>query len=88
MMGHGKIVAVIGIIASVLILVFMPQIKWLAGITIGVVLIHVALLLVLSLSLAVVLPAKLKERLAGMIHNKKDKQEFDAGWSIGWQNGF
>ena len=88
MMGHGKIVAVIGIIASVLILVFMPQMKWLAGITIGVVLIHIALLLVLSLSLAVVLPAKLKERLAGMIHYKKDKQEFDAGWSIGWQNGF
>jgi len=88
MMGHGKIVAVIGIIASVMILAMMPQMKWLAGITFGVVLIHIAILLVLSLSLAVVLPSKLKDRLKVMFHKENESKKFNAGWSIGWLNGF
>lgn len=88
MMGHGKIVAVIGIIASILILILMPQMKWVAGITLGVVLIHVALLLVLSLSIAVVLPAKRKDRMVNFFHKTGKNQRFNAGWSIGWLNGF
>lgn len=88
MMGHTKIMAVVGIAASVMILVLMPQMKWMAGITIGVVLIHVAILLVLSLSVAVVLPEKAKEHLSAVFHKKEKKQKFNAGWSIGWLNGF
>ena len=88
MMGHTKIMAVVGIAASVMILVFMPQLKWMAGITVGVVLIHVAVLLVLSLSVAVVLPEKVKEHLSGVFHKKGKKQKFNAGWSIEWLNGF
>jgi ubiquinone/menaquinone biosynthesis C-methylase UbiE len=87
-MGHSKFTAIVGIIASVLILVFMPQMKWIAGLTIGLVLIHIAIFLVLSLSIAVVLPARLKERFTRLVHRNKKNQEFDAGWSIGWLNGF
>ena len=46
-MGHSKLVAIIGIIASVLILVLMPAMKWVVSITLGVVLVHIAILLVL-----------------------------------------
>jgi SAM-dependent methyltransferase len=87
-MGHTKLVAIIGIIASVLILILMPTLKWVAGITIGVVLVHIALLLVLSLSLVVVLPKKSRLHLKGIIHKNKDGKKFDAGWSVGWLNGF
>jgi SAM-dependent methyltransferase len=88
LLGHTKFVAFAGIIASVMILAFMPQVKWLAGLTIGVVLIHIALLLVLSLSVVVVLPGRVKKRLVQTVHGKKHKQQFDAGWSVGWLNGF
>ena len=87
-MGHGKIMAISGILASVMILILMPQMKWLAGITFGVVLVHVAILLVLSLSVAVVLPDKLKVRLSGVFQRQAGKNKFNAGWSIGWLNGF
>ncbi|MEI6900076.1 MAG: methyltransferase domain-containing protein, partial [Bacteroidota bacterium] len=76
------------VIASVMILILMPQMKWVAGITLGVVLIHVAILLVLSLSVAVVLPAKRKERMMKFFHRPGNDQKFNAGWSIGWLNGF
>lgn len=88
MMGHTKFVAVSGIIASVLILVLMPQMKWVAGITVGVVLIHLAILLVLSLSVAVVMPVKLKNRLSRFFHKNRNNEKFNAGWSTGWLNGF
>ena len=88
MMGHGKIVAVIGIIASALILILMPQMKWIAGITVGGVLIHFATILVLSLSIAVVLPTKRKDQLMKFLHKTENNQKFNAGWSIGWLNGF
>ena len=87
-MGHTKIVAIAGIVISVLILVLMPGSKWIAGFTIGVVLIHIAILLVLSLSVVVVLPDKIKLRLQEFVHKNEDKQTFNAGWSIGWLNGF
>ena len=87
-MGHSKMMAIIGIIASVLILVLMPQLKWVAGLTLGVVLIHIAILLVLSLSVAVVLPEKMKLRLKRAFHKNKNNQKIDAGWSLGWLNGF
>jgi 2-polyprenyl-3-methyl-5-hydroxy-6-metoxy-1,4-benzoquinol methylase len=87
-MGHGKIVAIIGIIASVMILILMPNMKLIAGLTISLVLIHIAILLVLSLSIAVVLPAKLKAYLRELVHKNNGDQKFKAGWSIGWLNGF
>ena len=87
-MGHSKIVAVTGIIASVLILMLMPSLKWAAGMTLGIVLIHIAILLVLSLLVAVVLPEKFKLQVQGFFHKGKKDQEFNAGWSIGWLNGF
>ncbi len=86
-MGHSKLVAVIGIVVSVLILVLIPALKWVAGITLGVVLIHIVILLVLSLSVAVVLPERITLRLKEFHHRSK-APAFDAGWSIGWQNGF
>ncbi len=87
-MGHSKIVAIIGIIASVMILVLMPALKWIAGLTIGVVLVHIAIVLVLSLSVVVVLPEKVKLPLKRFLRQKGSGQKFDAGWSIGWLNGF
>ncbi len=87
-MGHSKLVAIIGIIASVLILVLMPAMKWVVSITLGVVLVHIAILLVLSLSLVVVLPEKLKNRLKVFLNHGRSEQKIDAGWSIGWMNGF
>jgi len=87
-MGHSKIMAFIGIIASVMILVLMPQLKWVAGLTIGVVLIHIAIFLVLSLSVAVVLPEKIKLSLKRTFHKNGKDQKIDAGWSLGWHNGF
>ena len=85
--GHTKLIAIIGVIGSVLILVLMPQLKWVAGLTLGVVLIHIALLLVLSLSVVVVLPERLKQRLIIFLHKNRNNN-FDAGWSAGWLNGF
>ncbi len=87
-MGHSKIVAITGIIASVAMLVLMPKLKWVAGMTLGVVLIHIAIVLVLSLSVAVVLPEGVKLRAPGFFHKDKKEREFNAGWSIGWLNGF
>jgi ubiquinone/menaquinone biosynthesis C-methylase UbiE len=87
-MGHSKFVAVIGIIGSLMILVLMPQMKWVAGITLGVVLIHIALLLILTLSVTVVLPDTLKYRLKRALHKNGGNEKFDAGWSTGWLNGF
>jgi len=87
-MGHSKFMAIVGILASVLILVLMPQLKWVAGLTLGVVLIHLALLLVFSLSLAVVLPEKLKLRMNRLFHQGGEDRKFNAGWSVGWLNGF
>jgi ubiquinone/menaquinone biosynthesis C-methylase UbiE len=87
-MGHTKLVAVIGIIASALILILMPTLKWVAEITLTVVLVHIAILLVLSLSVVVVLPEKIKIKLKGLFSKNKIDQKFDAGWSVGWMNGF
>jgi ubiquinone/menaquinone biosynthesis C-methylase UbiE len=87
-MGHTKLVAFIGILASVLILILMPALKWIAEITLTVVLVHIAILLVLSLSVLVVLPEKIKNQLKRMFSKSKNDQKFDAGWSIGWMNGF
>jgi ubiquinone/menaquinone biosynthesis C-methylase UbiE len=86
--GHTKFIAFVGIIASVLILVLMPQLKWLAGLTLGVVLIHLALLLVLSLSVIVVMPGRLKQQIMLFIHGNRNNKSFEAGWSAGWLNGF
>ncbi|MEI7726791.1 MAG: class I SAM-dependent methyltransferase [Bacteroidota bacterium] len=88
MMGHTKIVAIIGIITAGLLLILMPQMKWVAGATLGIVLIHVAVLLVLWLSVAVVLPAKLTDRIKGFFYKTRNNEKFDAGWSVGWLNGF
>lgn len=87
-MGHTKFIAIVGIIVSAMILILMPQLKWVAGITLGVVLIHVAIFLVLSLSIVVVLPEKLKGRLMEFFHKNRNNQKFNAGWSVGWLNGF
>ena len=87
-MGHTKFVAIVGIIVSVMILILMPQMKWVAGITLGVVLIHIAIFLVLSLSIVVVLPEKIKGHLMGFLHKNRNNQKFNAGWSVGWLNGF
>jgi len=87
-MGHTKLVAVIGIIASVSILILMPALKWVAEITLGVVLIHFVVLLVLSLSVLVVLPEKTRSKVKFFIHGAKQAEKFDAGWSVGWMNGF
>jgi len=87
-MGHTKLVAVIGIIASVSILILMPTMKWIAEITLGVVLIHIVILLVLSLSVLVVLSEKIKNRLKVFVHGRQVDEKFDAGWSVGWMNGF
>jgi SAM-dependent methyltransferase len=87
-MGHTKMVAVTGILVSALILILMPALNWIAEITLGVVLIHIALLLVLSLSAAVVLPEKVKQRLRSLIHGQQESSKFNAGWSVGWRNGF
>jgi len=86
--GHTKIIAAAGVIGSILMLILMPQMKWLAGLTLGVVLIHIALLLVLSLSVVVVMPGSLKQRLMMFVHRKMNNKNFDAGWSAGWLNGF
>jgi ubiquinone/menaquinone biosynthesis C-methylase UbiE len=87
-MGHTKIVAITGIIGSLTILILMPELKWLAGITIVVVLVHIAILLVLSLSVVTVLPPKLKNRFMRTLHKSRNDKKFDAGWSVGWLNGF
>ncbi|MEI6748594.1 MAG: class I SAM-dependent methyltransferase [Bacteroidota bacterium] len=87
-MGHTKIVAITGIIASMAILILMPELKWVAGFTIGVVLVHIAILLVLSLSVVVVLPDSIRIRMKDFLHKNRREQKFDAGWSVGWQNGF
>ncbi len=85
-MGHTKLVAVIGIIASVLILILMPALHWVAELTLVVVLVHIAIFLVLSLSVLVMLPEKIKTCLK--IFFGKNEKKFDAGWSVGWMNGF
>ena len=87
-MGHTKIVAIIGILASAGILILMPGFKWIAGLTIGVLLVHIAVLLVLSLSVMVVLPEKAKVHLMQFFRKNGDEAKFDAGWSVGWLNGF
>src|ERR1035437_49612 len=87
-MGHTKLVAVIGIIASVSILILMPTMKWVVEITLGVVLIHFVILLVLFLSVLVVLPENFKNRLKVFVHGRQVDETFDAGWNVGWMNGF
>ena len=85
-MGHTKVVALVGIAASILILVLMPNARWAAGLTLGVVLLHVSVLFVLSFSVLMVLPQRLRLHVARLF--RKKEKSFDAGWSVGWMNGF
>ncbi len=87
-MGHTRLVAILGIIISVLILVLIPSFKWLSGLVMGVVLLHVAMLLLLSISTFVVLPEKIKRRIRSMSIKRKTNNIFDYGWSLSWLNGF
>ncbi|MEI7660769.1 MAG: class I SAM-dependent methyltransferase, partial [Bacteroidota bacterium] len=41
-----------------------------------------------SLSVVVVLPGKLRQRMGLLFNKGRDNQKFDAGWSPGWLNGF
>jgi ubiquinone/menaquinone biosynthesis C-methylase UbiE len=88
MMGHTRLIAIPGIIISVLILVLIPSFKWLSGLVIGIVLIHVAMLLLLSISTFVVLPEKLKRKIRSIIMKSKTDHSFDYGWSLSWLNGY
>jgi SAM-dependent methyltransferase len=87
-MGHTRLVAIIGIIISVLILVLMPSFKWLSGMVMGVVLLHIAVLLLLSISTFIVLPEKIKRRIRNLLVKRKIDNSFDYGWSLTWLNGF
>lgn len=86
--GHTKVVAYVGVAASLIILVLMPALKWVVTLTAGVVLIHLALLLVLSLSSLTLLSDKAKVQLLSFFGKKQVDKKFDAGWSVGWLNGF
>jgi SAM-dependent methyltransferase len=88
MMGHTRLVAIAGIIISVLILTLMPSFKWLSGLVMGIVLIHVAMLLLLTISAFVVLPEKLKRKIRSISIKRKAINTFDYGWSLSWLNGY
>jgi SAM-dependent methyltransferase len=88
MMSHSRVVAVLGIIISVLILVLIPSFKWLSGLLMGLVLIHIAMILLLSISTFVLLPEKIKRRIRNMSTKRKTNNSFDYGWSLSWLNGF
>jgi len=87
-MGHSRLVAILGIIISVLILVLIPSFKWLSGLVMGIVLLHVALLLLLSFSTFVILPEKIKRSIRSLSIKRKTNNIFDYGWSLSWLNGF
>jgi len=88
MMGHSRLVAIIGILLSVLILVLIPSFKWLSGLILGIVLLHVIVLLVLAFSVYVVMPERLKRKISFLSNRKKTSNSFDYGWSLSWLNGF
>jgi len=39
-------------------------------------------------AVAVVLPVTLRDKLRGWFHKNEQDKKFDAGWSVGWLNGF
>jgi ubiquinone/menaquinone biosynthesis C-methylase UbiE len=88
MMGHTRLVAISGIIIAVLILALIPSFKWLSGLVLGVVLLHIAMLLLLSISTFAVLPEKMKRKIRSISAKKKTNHSFDYGWSLTWLNGF
>jgi SAM-dependent methyltransferase len=86
-MGHTRIVAIAGIIISVSILLLMPSFKWLSGLVLGIVLLHIAMLLLFSISVISVLPEKIKSKLRNL-SNKKRNDGLYFGWSASWLNGY
>jgi SAM-dependent methyltransferase len=87
-MGHSRLVAIIGIISSVMILLLIPSLKWLSGLITGVVLLHIAAMLLLFLSAYTVLPEKIKRKIRKMSVGRKPDRIFDYGWSLSWLNGY
>lgn len=87
-MGHVRLVAIIGIVISVLILVLIPSFKWLSGMIMDVVLLHIAMLLLLSISAFIIMPEKVKRRIRNLSPGRKNNDRFDYGWSLTWLNGF
>jgi len=88
MMGHTRLVGALGIIISVSILVVMPSIKWLSGMIMGIVLLHIAMLLLLSISAFAIIPQKIKSKIRSLSGRRKVNNRFDYGWSLTWLNGF
>jgi SAM-dependent methyltransferase len=87
-MGHARLIAIAGIIISLFILILIPSFRWLSGLIFGIVLIHIIMLLLLSISTFVILPEKLKQRIRNVLSGNKGNLLFDYGWSLTWQNGF
>jgi len=88
MMGHTRLVAILGIITSVLVLVFIPSFTWLSGMVSGIVLLHVAMVLLLSISAFAVIPGKIKHAIRTRFFKPKNNSQFDYGWSLTWLNGY
>jgi len=87
-MGHSRIVAVAGILISILILILIPSFKWLSGLLLGIVLLHLAMILLLTFSTFVILPEKIKNKIAEKLGTKRKKSTFDYGWSQTWLNAY
>jgi SAM-dependent methyltransferase len=88
MMGHSRFVAIAGIIVSILILILIPSLKWLSGLLMALVLLHLAMILLLAFSTFIILPDKTKRRIATFLGKKRNVNEFEYGWSQTWLNAY
>lgn len=88
MMGHARLVAIFGIVLSVAVLILIPTLKWLSGLLLGIVLVHIAMILLFSISVFAVLPQRLKRNVRKLFSKTNSNVKFDYGWSLTWLNGY
>ena len=72
--GHARILALAGIILSVLVLIIMPELTWLAEAMTAFVLVHIVIIFIFSFSLFTLLPEKIRRTLLKMIPVNREKQ--------------
>ena len=72
--GHARILALAGIILSVLVLIIMPELKWLAEAMTAFVLVHIVIIFIFSFSVFTLLPEKIRSTMLKMIPVNRKKQ--------------
>lgn len=84
--GHPWIAGLIGLIAAIVLLIKMPEYKFLTGTVMAFAIAHLILALVILTSAYLVIPRKIITMFTLKHHKNGDDGKLNFGWSYGWMN--